>query len=154
MTTAWSAAWRDFVILDPANMRPVAAYNLTDNPLSDPANRAELKAILLGIAELKDEDADKLSDYWEDEMHEGDRSAGLTDDRDQDNSDELLEYGLGSHAGKPGSLPITSPGTLTAGEEQFQAISFRKRLGASGGLEYIVEFSSDGIHWSSAPWFR
>ncbi len=151
VTANWGAGYRDFIFIDPANERLVDGYSLTDNDLADPANRAELKAILLGLAELKDEDDDKISDYWEDQMFDGDRSAGLSDDRDQDNSDGLLEYGLGSHAGDPASLPIMSTGFLTSGGEQYQAISFRSRLGTAGGLEYTVEFSRDGILWSSAP---
>ena len=150
VTTSWGADYRDFLILDPANMQPIAAYNLTQNSLSDPENRAELTAILLGLAVLKDEDADKLSDYWEDEMFEGDRSGLPADDRDNDRGDALLEYSLGSHAANPASLPDPSMGSVMVGGEEFQTITFRQRLGAAGGLKYTVGFSRDAVHWSSA----
>ena len=150
MTTSWRAGYRDFVILDPANMRPIAAYNLTDNPLSNPDNRAELTGILLGLAQLKDEDGDKLSDYWEDQMH-GERSGGQGDDLDGDRSDALIEYGLGSHSGDAGILPEVFPGTVSLGGESYHAVTFRRRLGAAGGLSYVVEFSRDGRSWSSSP---
>ena len=152
VTIAWEAQYRDFVILDPANEKPVAAYNLTANSLEDPANRAELKAILRGVAVLKDDDNDKLSDFWEDEVFDGDHSNNeATDDRDSDSANELLEYGLGSDAGDPDSLPITRSGNVAVGEERFQAILFRRRLGAAGGLIYVVEFSRDLVSWSTSP---
>lgn len=47
--TAWDVTWRDVVILDGANRR-IATYNLTEFPLSDAANYAELKAILESAA--------------------------------------------------------------------------------------------------------
>jgi hypothetical protein len=40
-------------------------------------------------------------------------------------------------------------GTLVLGEDQFSTITFRRRLGASGGLTYTVEFSEDLTSWSS-----
>ena len=151
VTTNWKAGYRDFVIIDPANERSVDAYNLTENPLSDPANREELKAILLGLAELRDTDGDKLSDFWEDEMFDGDLSSGPDDNRDQDNSTELLEYALGSHADDPASMPRLVTGSLLIGGDEFPTITFRRRLGASGGLVYAVELSTDLGVWSSAP---
>ena len=41
----WDVRYRDVVILDAENV-PVAVYNLTDHDLADPANYAELKALL------------------------------------------------------------------------------------------------------------
>lgn len=45
----WGVAFCDVVILDREN-RAHAVYNLTTHDLSDPANRAELKALLLEAA--------------------------------------------------------------------------------------------------------
>ncbi|MGI9239968.1 MAG: hypothetical protein ACR2RV_04160, partial [Verrucomicrobiales bacterium] len=101
VTTEWGAGYRDFISLDPANEALPEAYSLTDNDLADPAKRAELKEILLGLAELKDEDADRLSDYWEVEMFDGDLSSGPSDERDGDGADGLIEYALGSDANDP-----------------------------------------------------
>lgn len=47
--TSWGVDNRDVVILDGAN-RPLAVYNLTERPLSDAANYAELKAMLAAAA--------------------------------------------------------------------------------------------------------
>jgi len=46
---AWQVQYRDVVILDADNVQ-VAVYNLTDHPLDDPANYAELKALLIATA--------------------------------------------------------------------------------------------------------
>ncbi|MCB9683519.1 MAG: hypothetical protein H6735_00595 [Alphaproteobacteria bacterium] len=43
---AWGATWRDVVILDGDNL-VVGVYNLTSHDLNDPANYAELEAMLL-----------------------------------------------------------------------------------------------------------
>lgn len=47
--TSWDVDNRDVVILDGANRR-LAVYNLTERPLSDAANYAELKAMLATAA--------------------------------------------------------------------------------------------------------
>lgn len=46
---SWGVFWRDVYVLDGEN-RLVAIYNLTEHDLTDPANYAELKAILLAAA--------------------------------------------------------------------------------------------------------
>ena len=91
VTADWGAAWRDFVIIDPANGRPLAAYNLSNNSLDIAENYNELKGILTGLAALKDGDGDGLSDYWEEEMSEGDLSRDPADDYDRDRATVLLE---------------------------------------------------------------
>lgn len=45
----WNVAFRDVVVLD-GEGKPIAVYNVTVHPLSDPANYAELKAILQNAA--------------------------------------------------------------------------------------------------------
>jgi hypothetical protein len=47
--TSWDVTNRDVVVLDPANSK-VAVYNLTVHDLADPANYAELLAILRSAA--------------------------------------------------------------------------------------------------------
>jgi len=42
----WQVTYRDVVILDGDNV-PVGVYNLTEHDLNDPANYAELRALLL-----------------------------------------------------------------------------------------------------------
>lgn len=48
-TTEWAAVYRDVVIVDADNRR-VTAYNLTEHNLAEPANYAELRALLLDAA--------------------------------------------------------------------------------------------------------
>lgn len=47
--TAWTAEWRDVIVLDGDN-QVYAVYNLTTYDLSDPTNYAELKEIFLAAA--------------------------------------------------------------------------------------------------------
>jgi hypothetical protein len=47
--TTWEVTWRDVVILDAANRR-IGVYNLTEHPLSEATNYAELKAMLESAA--------------------------------------------------------------------------------------------------------
>ena len=151
VTADWGAAWRDFVILDPANGRPLAAYNLSSNSLDIVENYNELKAILTGLAALKDQDGDGLSDYYEEEMSEGDLSRDPTDDNDRDRATVLLEYGLGSRDDNPGDLPHLGTGIMAMGADRYHTISFRRRLGAAGGLGYAVEFDRDLSDWTGNP---
>ena len=46
---SWAATWRDVRILD-VNNAHVATYNLTSHDLANPANYAELKALLKSAA--------------------------------------------------------------------------------------------------------
>jgi hypothetical protein len=43
---SWGAVWRDVYVLDRTN-HVTAVYNLTDHPLTDPANYAELRDLFL-----------------------------------------------------------------------------------------------------------
>jgi len=46
----WDATWRDVIILDRDNL-PVATYNLSTHSLADPDDYAELKALLVEVAQ-------------------------------------------------------------------------------------------------------
>lgn len=46
---SWGVVWRDVWILDTENM-PVAVYNLTGHDLADAGNYAELKQMLVDLA--------------------------------------------------------------------------------------------------------
>jgi len=48
--TNWKASWRDVIIVDDTGMA-VYSFNLTSNDLSDPLNYAQLKSILIAVAE-------------------------------------------------------------------------------------------------------
>ena len=45
---SWGGVWRDVYILDRDNHR-VTVYNLTENPITDPDNYAELKALFMAV---------------------------------------------------------------------------------------------------------
>lgn len=145
----WNPTFRDVVILDPANERPVAAFNLTDLPLSVEANRTALKNLLLSVATLADSDGDLLCDYWEDTMFAGDRSPGRTDDWDRDHSPTLLEYVHGSHPNQPASQPRFTTDVVEVDGLHYPSVTFRRRLGAAGGLVTTVELSETLDSWVS-----
>lgn len=147
----WGANYRDVIILDPANERPVAAFSLNTYDLRDDANRTLLKDVLLGVAQLADQDDDKLSDFWEREMFSGQLSEEPSGDKDSDSAISLSEYAHGSHANSPASLPAFKTGILEVAGQRYLSITFRRRLGAAGGLHYIVEYSGDLKTWESGP---
>ncbi|MBP34839.1 MAG: hypothetical protein CMP31_04220 [Roseibacillus sp.] len=148
---SWSPVFRDVIILNPANERPIAAFNLTTYNLALEVNRTQLKALLLSIAELEDADGDSLSDFWEDEMFGGDYSPGPLDDTDGDSSVEMIEYALGAHSGERGSQPHFTTALLEDRGDQHFSITFRRRLGSAGGLRSVVEMSEALGTWSSGP---
>lgn len=150
-TLSWNALYRDVVILDPANARPVAAFNLSTYDLAQEANRTALKALLLTVAELEDADGDNLSDFWEEAMFGGDDSPGPTGNTDGDRSSNLMEYAHGSHAGDPGSQPSFTTGLVDHDGNRHSTITFRRRLGYAGGLRCIVEMSETLRTWSGGP---
>jgi hypothetical protein len=47
--TLWQAGWRDVIVLD-AESRCEAVFNLTEHDLSDPAEYAALKTLLVSTA--------------------------------------------------------------------------------------------------------
>jgi hypothetical protein len=146
---AWKASYRDVVILNPANDQPLAAFNLTTFDLGEAENRTALKNLLLSVAELVDEDNDKLSDFWEAEMFNNDYGASPEDNSDGDSAIDFLEYAHGSHANRPASQPGLTTEVLELEGQQYLSLTFRQRLGEAGGLNYAVEFGSELSSWES-----
>lgn len=149
--SSWNAFLRDVVILDPVNAQPVAAFNLQAHDLAEEANRNDLKALLRSAAELKDEDEDGLCDFWEDAQFGGDRSSGPADNPDRDGAINLLEYAHGSDPGDAASQPQLPSGLTANGESRHLFLTFRQRLGAAGGLQYIVEAGDTLDAWAGGP---
>lgn len=90
----WGVVYRDVRILDSSN-RLAAVFNLTEKPISDPANKAELKALLLSLASAYDADGDRLPDHWE-QASLGTLGQGPNDDPDGDQASNMIELLLGS----------------------------------------------------------
>lgn len=158
----WDAHLRDLIILNPANEpvdttalnpKPDIApnLNLTIFDLADAGNRAALKALLLSAATLRDADGDGLCDYWEDAEFGGDRSTGPDDDPDRDGASTLLEYAHGSDPADPASRPALEGGLTSRGGARHLQVSFRRRLGAAGGLHYAVEAGDTLDAWAGGP---
>jgi hypothetical protein len=56
----------------------------------------------------------------------------------------LLEYAHGSHPGNSASLPQVTVGSTDHNGQRHLTLTCRHRLGKSGGLSYVIEFS-DGL---------
>jgi hypothetical protein len=93
--TKWGVEYRDVRILDSSN-RLAAVFNLTAKPLTEPANKAELKALLLGLANAYDSDGDRLPDHWE-WAYLKTLAYGANDDPDADRANNMIELLLGSN---------------------------------------------------------
>ena len=142
----WAAAYRDVIILDPLNRRVDPPFNLVANSLSIADNREALKAMLRGLAEHVDSDNDGLDDNWE-ELFLGDLASGSADDPDGDRRENFLEYAFGSSPDSASGLAMLTPSISWNENVQLLLLSFRRRLGAGGGLTYEVEQSQNGNDW-------
>lgn len=143
----WAASYRDVIILDSLNLRVDPPFNLSANSLSIADNRDALKAKLRGLAEYIDSDNDGLGDDWE-ELLLGDLSSGSDDDPDGDQRENFLEYAFGSRPDSASGLEMLTPSTSWNESAQLLSLSFRRRLGAGGGLTYEVEQSENGTDWN------
>lgn len=144
----WGAAYRDVVILDAWN-RPIdPPFNLTVNDLSREKNRDLLKQRLREAAVFVDTDGDGLGDDWEDRFLGG-LDHGALDDPDGDGETALLEFALGTPplAGRR-SGPDIAAKSAEGSPEVF--LSYRRRLGLAGGLQYVLERKEDDHGWVPA----
>ena len=146
---ALSAEYRDVIILDPANEQPVAAFNLSVNDLRVDTTRNRLEIILRNVATLKDEDEDKLSDFWEDEAFGSTDTSKPLSNGDGDRAIDLLEYAHASDPTTPRSVPDLEYGEEEIDGQRYLTVTFRRRLGLAGGLDYVVEFSWRLQDWMS-----
>ena len=144
---SWAPTYRDVVILDARNEQ-VGVFNLTSNSLGDAINYETLKELLLTAARFEDDDGDGLGDDWEDLVLGEDSEETGSGDLDSDRSDNFSEFAFGSDGGDPASLPATMPTMLEAsGGDLYLSVTFRRRLGTAGGLNYFVEHF-DGSTWN------
>jgi hypothetical protein len=147
--SAWAAEYRDVIILDAWN-RPVdPRFNLTTFDLATEVNREVLKELLRRAAVMVDSDEDRIGDDWE-ERYLGGLGENADSDTDQDHDENLLEYALGSRPDEKSSMPVLATGMVTVDDDDRFFVSFRRRLGAAGGLKYFLERSGTGDVWTDA----
>jgi hypothetical protein len=143
--TRWDVTYRDVRVLDGAN-RVRSVFNLTVNSLGDPQHYATLKQLLLDAAKLTDRDADRLPDDWE-QRYLSSLSAGADDDPDGDGYGNFLEFAFGTDPTSAEARPALRQGVVGSGQDRSLAVVLQRRAG--GMLDYLVEVSSDLVHWTA-----
>lgn len=144
----FGAFYRDVIILDGLN-REVGRYNLTTFDLALPNNTEDLKRLLRDAAALVDSDSDGVADDWE-ERYLGGLGQTPGGDLDRDGDDNMIEYGLATDPGDSTSHAGINYNLSEAGGTKEISFSFRRRLGEAGGLQYLLESSTDGENWDDA----
>ena len=146
VSAAWGVAHRDTVILNPLNGK-IETFNLNTYNLTDPANKATLKAKLMAAATPEDTDNDKLPDYWERWAY-GDRSRNPAT-TGPDGLKTLLHYAHCSPAPVAGVLPGL-PQMVVRGDVSGMTASvvWIRRRGTAFGLEITPEFSANLSAWT------
>jgi hypothetical protein len=147
VSASWGAAFRDVIILDPANGK-VEAFNVITYPLdgaANAANRTMLKNKLVAAATPADTDNDKLPDYWE-RLTYGNLSrngasihtGGIT---------TLMHY---AHCGVvPGTAPPEGLPRIVTFPDGTVSVYYTRRRGTSFGLTCLPVFSADLDTWSA-----
>ncbi len=109
-----------------------------------------MRTLNLTVTRLVDADQDGLPDSWEDQygLAGADRSA--TADSDHDGINNLLEYAFDLDPTKsdPAGLPVCAFAVNPGDGKQHLMLSYRRWIGG-GGLQYVVEVSTDLVSWSS-----
>ena len=143
----WPVVYRDVLILDGAN-RPVGTLNLTTHDLTQAANRATLRQMILDAAHATDSDADRLRDDWE--LLWFDSLAPRPDgDDDGDGCDNFTEMALATNPRDPGSVPmIVASRVGPTGAKSLNAVFHRL---AGDWLEFTAETSTDLLTWGKNP---
>lgn len=143
MWERWGVVYRDVWVLDPQNRR-ASVYNLTEHDLSQPANRAALKALFLDAAVVKDTDHDQLPDDWE-VLNFGGLAPGSTDDSDGDGANNFAEFAAGSDprdaAARPTWRTALAPG---AGQTAWRIAG---RIRPGNWVTYTLHTSPDLARW-------
>jgi hypothetical protein len=143
----WGLSYRDTLILNPLN-RKIEVYNLTAHNLTDPANRAELKAKLTAAATPADTDGDRIPDYWEEWAYESlSMNGGLTG---AGGYTALMHYAFCNPSPGSGNIPGL-PGMTFIPTDDGMALFLRwtRRRGTAFGLAFTPEFSDTLASWSA-----
>ncbi len=145
--STWGAGPWDLFIIDSAGQTN-AIFNLYSYDLNYPSNREIITQALLDAAQVTDSDGDQLPDDWE-MQYFGYLNAGPAMDSDGDGSDNWTEFAFGTDPTNPASMVALHPELKTVGQEKFLSLTFRRRAGS--WVNYIVETSTDLVHWTSSP---
>ena len=118
---------------------------------SDNASPPNVRTQIVTITRLADGDADGLPDTWQDArgLTGADRAPGA--DPDFNGLNNLLEYAfnLDPNASAAEGLPVNAVTINPADGKKHLHLSYRRWIGG-GGLEYVVETSTDLANWSAA----
>ena len=140
----WQAVEGDVRILDSQN-HLYAVFNVGTQDLSLAQNREALKQLFLQVAKAVDADGNQLPDAWEQQVVLN-LPAKASEDPDGDGRDNFTEFAFGtSPVNAQSSVPIRTS-VVTAGEQSFLSVVFRRRAGSI--LDYFVEVSSDIQSWT------
>ncbi len=144
---AWSAAYRDVIILGPENEH-LETFNLTAHDLQVGTEYEAFKALLKREAKFRDSDIDTLGDDWEQRHLGGTGAGGGGGDNDGDGAGDYEEFAFGSLPGDGASRPATTPQVQTLVDGDYFAVTFRRRLGTAGGLIYMIEVADGSGGWT------
>lgn len=148
---AWNVSHRDVFILDGLN-RITVIYNLTVHDLVQATNREAIKGLFLSAARFVDSDGDQLGDDWE-QLYFRSLSPAADGDDDRDGQSNLMEYLFGTHPKDALSRSSFVPALVQDEGNTYLQLTFRRRAGDY--FQYLVETSTDMIHWSaSEPGFN
>jgi len=142
----WDATYRDVIILDPLNRPLDPPVNLTNDSLALVENREALKQRLREAAQFLDTDDDGMGDDWE-ERFLGGLGQAEGDDPDTDGENLFLEFAL---ADPPLAREVAGP-TIRVSPLDGEGpviISHRRRLGAAGGIEYVLQRKEPDHQWT------
>ncbi len=148
--------WRDIVILD-ENNKFIAVQNLTDNPITDPANYTRLRNTLIAASSIADSDVDGIPDRWELDQTAGPSTPGSlipigTQIPTPSGVAGLLAYAFSMPLTENGSAFLPSVSLARVEGQDHLQLQYRRRLGLEGErLGYLPECSGNGESWSHAP---
>ena len=117
---------------------------------SDNASPPNVRTLNLSVTRLTDADQDGLPDFWQDQYGLTGADRSPTADPDHDNINNLLEYAFDMDPTKSDTagLPVGTVAVDPADGKRHLMLSYRRWIGG-GGLQYVVEVSTDLVNWSS-----
>ena len=143
--TAWAAAYRDVIVIDPLNHR-VGTYNLTTYSLAVAENKAQMKSMIAAAATPADTDNDKLPDYWE-RWAFGDLSRnGATTGT---NGLKTLHHWAHCSTAPATGIITGLPGIYFTSPENYFSVFYTRRRGTAFGLTVLPEFSPTLTSWTT-----
>ena len=148
--------WRDIVIVD-ENNKFIAVQNLTENPITDPANYTRLRNTLIAAATTADSDVDGIPDRWELDQTAGPSTPGSlnpigTLTPTPSGVAGLLAYAFSMSLPENRSALLPSVSLARVNGQDHLQLQYRRRLGLEGErLGYLPERTGTGTAWRYTP---